>query len=231
MDSSALQAELAHFGHRIGWALLASAALALGAWKVRSLTIGGAVASTLMGAAIFSLGGFQAWLMYLAAATVAITSWRVGQKRRGPTLAVHGVGSAVASCAVGVIGAFLMAAIDADAAGALILTTGVAAWASQAVASEFEKGYGKGAVAIASLITSIIIAGQSALLFPGTLPLAPFIVLGTAAGSIATGALGKRYKDTGVLNEDGLLFVHTFVAAAIACVGLLAAVTLRNRLG
>lgn len=230
VDPVALRAEYVHVGHRIGWGVLASAAMAVGAWKVRALTIGGAAISTLIGAAIFSLGGFQGWLMYLAATTVAVTSWRVGQRRRGPTLASHGAGSAIASCAIGLIGAWLMAAIDADAAGALILTTGVAAWASDAMAGEFEKGYGKSAGALAGLITSVTIAGLFALTFPGMLLLAPFIVLGSAAGSITAGALGRRFKDNGVLNEDVLLFLNTFVAAAVACVSVLMAVALRNRL-
>ena len=88
--------------------------------------------------------------MSLAATTVAVTSWRVGQRKRGTTPASHGVGSVIASCAIGLIGAWLMAAVDADAAGALILTSAVAAWASNAMAVEFEKGYGKGAGALAS---------------------------------------------------------------------------------
>ena len=222
VEPAALHAEIIHVGHRIGWGVLASGALAFGALKVRSLTAGGAVVSTLMGAAIFSLGGFQGWLMYLAGTTVAITSWRVGQKRRGRTLASHGVGSAVASCAIGVIGAWLMAGIDDDATGAIMLATAMAAWASDAVAGETDKGYGTGAKALGILLTSATIAGLFALAFPAMRMLAPFIVLGTAAGSITSGAL-RRFKDAGVLNDDVLLFLNTLVTAAIAAVGVLAA--------
>lgn len=214
VDLTVFQAELVHVGHRVGWGLLASAAIAVGAWKVRALTIAGAVMSTLCGAAIFSFGGFQAWLMYLAAATVAVTSWRAGQKRRGPTPASHGVGSVIAGCAIGVIGASLMAAIDANATGALILTTGVAAWASDAMAGEVEKGYGKGAGALASLITSIAIAGLFALAFPDMLRLAPFIVLGVTVASLIQRALANPLQRSGV-NDDVLLFLSTLVATAI----------------
>jgi dolichol kinase/uncharacterized membrane protein len=217
VDPPALQAEFVHVGHRIGWGVLASAAMAAGAWKVRALTIGGAAVSTLIGAAIFSLGGFQAWLMYLAASTVAVTSWRVGQRRRRPTPASHGAGSAMASCAIGLIGAWLMAAIDADAAGALILASGLSAWAGDAVTSEIHKGYGIGAGVVAMLVTSLTMDGLFALAFPTMLLLAPFIVLGSAGGSITAGALGRRYRENGVLNEDVLLFLNTFVAAAVAC--------------
>ena len=229
-DPVALGAEYVHVGHRIGWGMLASAALAVGAWKVRALTIGGAAISTLIGAAIFSLGRFEGWLMYLAATTVAVTSWRAGQKRRGRTLASHGAGSAIASCAIGLIGAWLMAGIDADAAGALILTTGVAAWASDAMAGEFEKGYGKGAGALASLMTSIAIAGLFALTFSGMLLLAPFIVLGVTTGWLIERALANRLERSGLVNEDVLLFLNTFIAASVACVAVLAVVALRNRL-
>lgn len=230
VDPVALGAEFVHVGHRIGWGVLASAALAFVAMKVRALTLGGATVSTLIGAAIFSLGGFQGWLMYLAATTVAVTSWRVGQRKRGPTPASHGVGSAIASSAIGLIGAWLMAAVDADAAGALIVASGLTAWASNAVASESEKGYGIGVSAVAMLMTSLAMAGLFALAFPTMHLLAPFIVLGSAAGSITASALGRRYKNNGVLNEDVLLFLNTFAAAAIACVSVLTVVALRNRL-
>jgi uncharacterized membrane protein len=222
VDPTAFQAELVHVGHRVGWGLLASAAMAVGAWKVRALTIGGAVISMLLGAAIFSFGGFEAWLMYLAAATVAVTSWRVGQKKRGPTPASHGVGSAIASCAIGLIGAWLMAAIDANATGALILTTGVAAWASDAMAGEFEKGYGKGAGALASLLTSIAIAGLFALTFRDMLRLAPFIVLGVTVAWLIRRTLASPLERSGLGNEDVLLFLNTLVAAAITYGGFLA---------
>lgn len=215
VDPVVLGAELVHAGHRVGWAVLANAALAFGAMKVRALTIGGATVSMLIGAAIFSLGGFQGWLMYLAAMTVAVTSWRVGQKRKGPARARHGVGSVVASCAVAVIGAWLMAAIDGDAAGALILTSAVAAWASDAVAGEFEKGYGTGAGVFAGLMTSTAIAGLFALAFPAMRMLAPFIVLGAAAGLLTQRSLPNRFRL--LLNEDVLLFINTFVAAIVAC--------------
>ena len=214
VDLTVFQAELVHVGHRVGWGLLASAAIAVGAWKVRALTIAGAVMSTLCGAAIFSFGGFQAWLMYLAAATVAVTSWRAGQRRRGPTPASHGVGSVIAGCGIGVVGACLMAAIDANATGALILTTGVAAWASDAMAGEVEKGYGKGAGALASLITAIAIAGLFALTFPDMLRLAPFIVLGVTVASLIQRALANPLQRSGV-NDDVLLFLSTLVATAI----------------
>lgn len=221
MDPAALQAELVHVGHRIGWGLLASAAMAFAAWKVRALTIGGAVVSTLIGAAIFSLGGFEGWLMYLAASTVAVTTWRVGQRRRGPTPASHGAASAVASSATGLVGAFLMAAIDANAVGALILTSAVAAWASDAVAVEFEEGYGKGVGAIASLITAVTLAGLFALAFPTMRQLAPFIVLGVAGGLLIHRAVANRLQRSASLNGDALLFLNTTVAAAIAYGSLL----------
>ena len=230
VDPVALQAESVHVGHRVGWGLLASAALAVVASKVRSLTIGGAVVSTLIGAAIFSLGGFQAWLMYLAATTVAVTIWRIGQKSRAPVRAIHGVGSAVASGAMGLIGAWLMAAIDTDGTGALILTAAVGAWASDAMAGELQKGYGRGIGALAGLMMSVSLAVLFVLAFPAMRLLAPFIVLGTAIGAIAARALGRSDIERGVLNDDVVLFLNTFVAAAVAAGSLLIVAALRNRL-
>jgi len=219
VEPVALGAEFVHVGHRVLWGVLASAALAFVAMKVRALTFGGAAVSALIGAAIFSFGAFQGWLMYLAATTVAVTSWRVGQRKRGPTPARHGVGSAIASCAIGLIGAWLMAAIDADTAGALILTSAVAAWASDAMAVEFEKGYGKGAGALASLMTSTTIAGLFALAFPQMRLLAPFIVFGATTGSLIRRSFPNQLRL--LVNEDVLLFINTFVAAIVAWVALL----------
>jgi uncharacterized membrane protein len=218
VDPAVFQAELVHVGHRAGWGLLAGAVMAFAAWKVRALTIGGAVVSTIIGAAIFSFGGIQGFLMYLAASTVAVTTWRVGQRRRGPTPASHGAGSAMASGAIGVIGALLIAAIDADTVGALILTSAVAAWASTAVAVEFDKGLGKGVGVIASLITAITLAGLFALAFPAMRQLAPFIVLGVAGGLLIHRL--ARVGRNGLLNEDAWLFLNTLVAAVISYVGL-----------
>ena len=219
VEPEALRMELVHVGHRIGWGVLASAALAFTAMKVKALTLGGATVSTLIGAAIFSLAAAQGFLMYVAATTVAVTSWRVGQRRRAPAHARHGVGSAVASCAVALIGAWLMAAIDANTAGAVILTSAVTAWASEAMAVEFEKGYGKGAGALASLVTSLAVAGLFALAFPAMRVLAPVIVLGAAAGLLIHRSLPNRWRE--LVNEDVLLFMNTFVAAAVACAGAL----------
>ena len=205
-----------HVAHRLGWGVLASCAMALAAWKVRSLTIGGAAVSAVMGAAIFSLGGFEAWLMYLAAATVALTSWRVGQKRRGPASPKHGVGTAIASCAIAVIGSVLMAAIDDNRLGVVILTSALAAWASDAMAAEFGKGYGKVAGAIAGVMTAVILAGLFALAFEPLRLVAPFIGLGAVAGLLAARALSRKDGGNSLLNEDVVLFLNTLVAAAVA---------------
>lgn len=230
VDPVALQTEYVHFTHRVGWAVLATAAWSWGAWKVRALTVPGAAMSTIMGAAIFALGGFQCWLLYFSASVVAVTSWRVAQKRRGPTHASHRVGSAIASCVIGVIGAWLMAAIDANAAGALIAASGLAAWASEAVADEIDNGYGAVGSTVAVAITSTTMAGLFALAFPDLRLLAPFVVLGSAAGAATQRALARKYEGNGVLNHDVLLFLNTFVAATVACASVLVVVALRNQL-
>lgn len=204
-----------HVTHRIGWGVLTSCAMAAAAWKVRSLTLGGAAVSALIGAAIFSLGGFEAWLMYLAAATVAVTSWRVGQKRRGPTTATHGVGTAVASCAIALIGAVLMAAIDDNRLGAVILTSALAAWAGDSMAVEFGKGYGRVAGATAGVLTAVILAALFALAFEPLRLVAPFIVLGSIAGLLVARAISTK-GERGLLNADVVLFLNTVVAAAVA---------------
>lgn len=230
VDPVALQAESLHFTHRIGWAVLATASMSWGAWKVRALTIGGAIMNTTIGAAIFALGGFQPWLLHLAASAVAVTSWRTVRKKASRSTGTHGAGSAIASGVIALIGGWLIAAIDADAAGALIVASAMAAWASHAVASEIEKGYGVGASAFAVLLTSTTIAGLFALAFPTMRVLAPFVVAGAIIGAMVHRVLWNRYQAGGVLNDAVLLFLNTFVAAAVACASVLIAVALRNRL-
>ena len=127
-----------------------------------------------------------------------------------------GVGSAIASCAIGLIGAWLMAAIDANATGALILTAGVAAWASDATRLRVRKGRREGAGVPEPDHVDRHRGSLRAAFRPARS--APFIVVGVIVASLIS---ARQPNTLERVNEDALALLNTLVAAAITYGGFL----------
>jgi uncharacterized protein (TIGR00297 family) len=223
--------------------VLVSAPLALLAWRVRALTFGGAAAGFACAVAIY-LGAYLAGIAVVGAALLlTILSSRIGRTR---TVALsiaeergqRGPGNVLANCLVGAIGGLLAALSTAwsGEAGAIMIVTGIAAGASDTVASEVGKAFGgqlrafpsfravptgtPGAVSVAGTVAGIvaaaIIAWPAVVLWLLPSDRVPLIVAACTLGSFIESALATRFEAAGTLDNDTLNFVNTACAAGLA---------------
>jgi uncharacterized protein (TIGR00297 family) len=149
--------------------------------------------------------------------------------RRGPGNAIANTGVAACAAALALVG-------PDRALSELAMTAALTAGASDTVASEIGKAWGRrtfltttfrpvppGTPGAASLEGTVALAVASALLawLAAALGLIgyeafPIIVAAAVAASFLEGALGATYEPTGILNNDLLNFVTTASAAAVA---------------
>jgi uncharacterized protein (TIGR00297 family) len=223
----------------IGMAL--SAPLAFAARWAVSVTTGGAIVGSLLGAVIYA-AFFLAGMAVLGLALVlTIASSRAGRARKA-AIGEHGerrgAGNIVANCAVGTLGAALELfnftwGLELTA---VWFVAGIAAGASDTVASEIGKAYGgrprtfptwrpaavgtPGAVSIAGTIAGV--TGATLIALPAAamwlLPLAWVgpVVVACTAGAFVESALATKLEGPGVLDNNTLNFINTAVAAAVA---------------
>ena len=225
-------------------AVLVSAPMALLAWRVRAVTFGGAAAGFACAVAIY-LGAYLAGIAVLGAALLlTVLSSRLGGTRKA-ALAIpeephgqRGVGNVLANCLVGAIGGALAAFSTAwsGEAGAIVIVTGIAAGASDTVASEVGKAYGgqprafptfrpvlpgtPGAVSgvgtVAGVVAATVIAWPAVLLWLLPPDRIPLIVAACAAGAFIESALATRFEARGLVDNHTLNFFNTVCAASLA---------------
>lgn len=224
--------------------VLVSAPIAAAVWWARAVTRGGALAGFACAVAIY-IGTYLAGIAVLAVAlALTIVSSRLGRRRK-KALGIaedrggrRGAGNILANCLVGTVGAVLAAFSSgwSGEAGALLMVTGIAAGASDTVASEIGKAFGgnprafpsfravppgtPGAVSITGTIAGVVAA--AAIAFPAVLLwlLAPerlaIVVLACTAGAFVESALATRFEKDGVLDNNTLNLLNTACAAGLA---------------
>lgn len=224
--------------------VLANLAVAVAGWLARTVTIPGAVCGFVIGVAIWIGAGWQGWVLLLCAFATAVLTTRLGGKRKA-VLGIgeerggqRGAGNAIANTGLAAWFAAIAAlSIYRDAALAACVAALVAG-ASDTVASEIGKAYGRhtwlvttfrrvpagvsGAVssegtaagAAAALLLAAIAAALA--LIPGSLIL-PIAGAAVAAGFVES-VLGSTLEPRGLLNNDLLNFILTAVAAVITIV-------------
>ena len=222
----------------IGLAL--STPLAFLARRAGSITTGGAITGIVFGAVIYA-AFFLAGMAVLGLALVlTIASSRLGRARKA-AIGEHGerrgAGNIIANCAVGTFGAGLELfnftwGLELTAAW---FVAGIAAGASDTVASEIGKAYGgaprafptgrrvaagtPGAISVAGTIAGV--AGAAMIALPAAamwlLPWASVVpvVVACTAGAFAESALATRLEAAGVLDNNTLNFINTAVAVAL----------------
>jgi uncharacterized protein (TIGR00297 family) len=224
--------------------VLVSAPIAVAAWWSRAVTRGGALAGFACAVAIY-IGTYLAGIAVLGVAlALTIVSSRLGRRRK-EALGIaeerggrRGTGNILANCAVGAAGAAL-AAFSSDwsgEAGALMMVTGIAAGASDTVASEIGKPFGgtprafpsfraaaagtPGAVTVIGTLAGVVAAAVIALpaVVMWLLPLEriPIVVAACTAGAFVESALATRFEKGGVLDNHTLNLLNTASAAALA---------------
>jgi uncharacterized protein (TIGR00297 family) len=242
IDAQALQFARHVLSDRLAWAVIINVVMGVAVTLAGSVTWTGAVAGTLIGIVIYLGAGLAGWILLLLAFASAVASSRVGLKQkmiRGIAEerdGRRGAGNAIANCAVGAIGAWLMIVEPSDIRGALVLSAGLIAGASDTVASEIGKAFGgvprvfpsfqpvaagtPGAVSaigtLAGLTAAVVMSLYAGVFLPGGSAIMLPVVIGATAGAFAESALATHFERDGVLNNDVLNFLNTGVAAVVA---------------
>ncbi|MGE0040915.1 MAG: DUF92 domain-containing protein [Vicinamibacterales bacterium] len=235
----------AGWGDQVAIGLALNVVVAIGAWSRRKVTTGGAAAGVVLGTIIYLGGGLGGWLVLGAAFVVTIVSTRLGGRRKA-ALGIaedrggrRGAGNVIANCVVGAAGAWMAAAAGGawpGWAGAIVLVTGLAAGASDSVASEIGKAFGgrprllpaftvvppgtPGAVSVTGTLAGLVSAALVAVpaVAFSLLPLAalPLVVAASTAGAVTESLLAARLEHRGILNNDLLNVINTGAAALVA---------------
>ncbi len=227
---------------RIGPALLVNGAMAAAAWATGGITVAGAVIGGVLGCTIYMGAGLTGWLMLLASFAAATVSSRLGWTRKA-LLGIQeegggrrGAGNAIANVLVAAGAAALATGMSDPALARLALVTALTAGASDTVASEIGKAWGRRTLLIVGLVPvkpgtpgAMSLEGTAAGLtaafamgaLASALGLIPasaiiFVALASTAGALVESALGATFEAQGVLNNDWLNFINTATAAAVA---------------
>ncbi len=227
---------------RLPWAVLVNAAFAAGALRVGGVTPMGATVGALLGTAIYVGAGFSGWTLLLAAFALATVTARLGWTRKS-VLGIaeerggrRGPGNAIANVLVGAAAALLALATPMRDVAWLAMVTALTAGASDTVASEIGKAWGRrtflvvgfvpvrpgtsGAVSLEGTAAGVAAALAMALLAAAA-GLIPYQAIGLVAiastvGAFVESALGATLEPSGMLNNDWLNFLNTAVAAVVA---------------
>jgi uncharacterized protein (TIGR00297 family) len=221
--------------------LLISASLAAAIWWARGVTVAGAITGAMIGTLIYAGAGWRGWLMLVLAFGAAWATSRIGLARKrvlGIDEARGGrrnAASALANCGLGAIAALGVVFTPFHDAALLALVTALTAGASDTVASEIGKAWGRRTLRLTNL-QSVAPGTPGAVSLEGTaaglawafvmsvtasaLGLLPFgllwmVILGATIGSIVENALAATLEADHIVNKDVLNFVNTFVAVAV----------------
>jgi uncharacterized protein (TIGR00297 family) len=223
-------------------ALAVNGIAAWAGWRARAVSLAGAVVGAVIGVLIFACSGWAGWCILLAAFLSAAVSSRLGWKRklllgiaeeRGGR---RGPGNAIANCGVAAVAALLAVLTPHRQAALLVLVAALSAGASDTVASEIGKAWGRrtflvtrfsevkpgtsGAVSLegtaAGLVSAFALAALALAVGLIHVGFIWFIVVGATVGSLVESVLGATLEAPGILNNDLLNFINTAVAGLVA---------------
>jgi uncharacterized protein (TIGR00297 family) len=223
-------------------AILANAAPAVAGYLARTLTASGAVCGSVLGIIVVLTAGWGGWALLLATFAMAVVTSRVGlqhKTRLGIAEARggrRGAGNAFANTGFAAAAAVLSAVSYAREPALIGFVAALAAGGSDTMASEIGKAWGRrtflfptlrrvppgttGAVSLAGTVAGVIgaatlgLTGVAAGLIPWN-ALLP-VTAGATIGAFAESALGARFEEPGIVNNDVLNFLNTAIAAASA---------------
>jgi uncharacterized protein (TIGR00297 family) len=211
-------------------------------WIARTVTVAGAITGVCIGTIIYAGTGWQGWILLLVAFVAASVASRVGIERK-EALGVaeerggrRGPGNAIANTGVAACAAALKLFSAYGPACDVALTAALVAGASDTVASEIGKAWGRRTFLVTSL-RRVPPGTPGAVSLEGTVALAasalalawiaqrlgligyetiPVVAVAALAGSFIESTLGAAFETRGILNNDLLNFVTTGSAAALA---------------
>ena len=219
-------------------------------WRAGTVSAAGAVGGAAIGTIVLAGTGFPGWALLFASFLAAAVSSRMGLKRKS-VLGIaeehggrRGPGNAIANCGLATALALLAVLSPHRDAVLLAFVAALTSGASDTVASEIGKAWGRrtflvtrltrvrpgtpGAVSLEGTAAGVVAAlGLAA--FALALGLVHgnavwFVVVGATAGAFVESGLAATLEGPGIVNNDMLNFVNTAVAAlvALACAGAVA---------
>ena len=225
-------------------AVLANAAVAAAGHAARTVSRSGALCGFAIGTSIYLFAGWQGWLLLLAAFLAASVTSRMGLRRK-TLLGIaeahggqRGAGNAIANTAIAAVAAATSAFTYAHDAALVAFAAALTAGASDTIASEIGKAWGRttwliapvrrvpagtsGALSVegtaAGLVGAVVLAAMAIVLeLVPAKALVP-IVAGATIGSLIESGLGATLEPQGILNNDALNFINTGLAAFAALV-------------
>jgi uncharacterized protein (TIGR00297 family) len=231
-------------GADLSVALAANAFVASAGYAARGVSMSGALCGFAIGVVIFAFTGWQGWTLLLLAFAAATLASRagLGRKRRlgieEPRGGRRGAGNAIANTGIAAAAAAAAAVTYATDASLVVFAAALTAGASDTIASEIGKAWGRatwlvapvrrvppgtpGAVSVEGTLAGLIgaIGFAAAAVALGIIPRGAIVAVaaGATIGSFVESGLAAKLEASGTLNNDALNFINTGVAGYAALV-------------
>ena len=242
LDDATVRAALPALAERSVPAAIVNLLAAGIGWRVRTVTPAGALAGWVIGTVIYVCAGWAAWATLMASFVAAAATTRLGFARklragiaeeRGGR---RGPGNAIANTGVAAWLAVLSAGMLRGDLALLGMVAALATAASDTIASEVGKAWGRstwlltslarvrpgttGAVSAEGTIAGALGAALIAMVAAASGLIQPLSVFDVAAAatvaSLIEGALGATLEDAGILDNHALNFLNSLIGAALA---------------
>jgi len=242
LDAASLHASLTVIAPRIVPALLFNTVFAFLGCRARTVTIAGALTGAAIGIVTWLGAGAEGWAMLFAAFALASIATRLGHHRKS-ALGIaeerggrRGPGNAIANTGLAAWAILLSLGMQDVSAAMVAAVAALATAASDTVASEVGKAWGRttwlitrfrpvppgtpGAVSLegtaAGAIGALLLSAIGASL--GLIPVFAIVPVAIAAtlASFAEGWMAVQFEGPGILNNDTLNFLNSLIGAALA---------------
>ena len=226
----------------IPWAIGVNLALAAAAYAARSVSLSGVVGGFLVGATIFTFGGWRAFMLLLVFFVLGTAATKTGYARKA-ALGIaqekggrRGAKNAVANCGVGALLAFVAGTSSYEAVSLLGLAAAFATAACDTVSSEIGQAYGRrtylittlervragtdGAVSLegtlAGIAAAAVVAMTSWALGLTNAAGSAVVVAAAVFGSMLESWMGARWERSKLIDNEAINFANTLAGALFA---------------
>jgi uncharacterized protein (TIGR00297 family) len=229
---------------RLWTALAINIAVAFAGWLARTVTGAGALTGAVIGIAVYLGTGGAGWTLLFSAFAAAAVATRLGYRRKmlvGIAESAggrRGTGNAIANTGVAAWFAFLSAGMTDGHLARLAMVAALVTSASDTVASEIGKAWGKttflvtsfrrvrpgtsGAISsegtIAGIVSALLLGALAVWL--SLIPAAWLlpVVLAATIASMVESVLGATLEGPGILDNHALNFINSAIGAGLAVV-------------
>jgi uncharacterized protein (TIGR00297 family) len=219
-----------------------NAVVAASGYRAGTVTVSGALCGALLGTVVLVCAGWEGWILLLLTFGAAVVTSRMGWSRK-QRLGIaeerggrRGAGNAFANTGIAAVAALLAALTYAHDPAMVAFVAALVAGASDTVASEIGKAWGRrtfllttlrpvapgtsGAMSVegtaAGVVSAAVLALAAFALGLITLPLTLVVVAAATAGALVESVLAATLEHRRVMNNDVLNFINTGAAAFVA---------------